>query len=191
MTVWFNANASDYDVQAQADDDNGTTDFADAEVALTNPALSGIDVFEPVIDYGSLTVSTASEGSVASIGNVGNQVIDVLIEGDNMCTDYPTCAAEVISVAQQKWHNASISFEWFDAEADPGPWVMLDTASVGAETDGCINRDIAVRVENDIDNTNELIYLKIQIPEEQELGSYTSSTTFSAAASNSCTGTLH
>ena len=191
VTVWFNANASDFDVQAQADDDNGTTDFTDAGVALTNLAISAIDVTEPITEYGSLLINDASEGRAISIGNMGNQVIDILIEGDNMCTDYPTCAGAIIPVGQEKWHNTSMIFNWDDAAADPGPWILVNSASTGTEVDGCINRDIAVRDEYLVNNTNESIFLSIKIPTTQEVGIYTGANTFSATASTSCTGTLN
>lgn len=190
VTVWFNANASDFDVQAQATDDNGVTDFADAGVALTNLPLEGIDVAGTGMAYGSLAINETSQAVETSIGNAGNQVIDVLVEGDNMCTDYPTCTGYVIAFSEQKWHHTTGSFSWDATETDPGPWRLVDLAGIGPEPSGCINRDIAVRDEHDSTLTNESIYWKIRILGASP-GSYTGANTFTATGGGSCTGTLH
>lgn len=190
VTIWFNANAGDFDVQAAATDDHGITDFADAGVALANPPLQGIDVAEAGIAYGSLAVGGTSSAVETSIGNVGNQVLDLLVEGDNMCTDYPTCVGYVIAFSEQKWHNTSGSFNWDDPAADPGPWVLTDVVGIGAEPLGCINRDIAVRADHSATTTNESIYWKIKIFDTPP-GSYTGANTFTAANGGVCTGTLH
>ena len=202
FTVWFNASASgNWEVHAKPTDGIGQeTGFADSNDNNVIASLSGIDVIdglggENAIAYKTVTVGgTSILGDLAetSMGNVGNQVIDVYIEGDAMCTDYPTCSGGTISYVQQKWHSATANFDWDIAEADPGPWVLEDTASGTDETTGCANRDIAVRNDHTSTSTNESVYWKIRIPAAQSAGSYTGQNTFTTTASSTCSGgTLH
>ncbi len=194
VTVYFNASDGAWDVAGKATDAADEVTFADASSSLNNPVLQGIDVVEGTIAYGTVAIGGTSPGQETSIGNVGNQVLDVQITGDDMCTDYDTCSGSTIAVGQQKWHNTTSDFDW-DAEAtDPGPWVLLDTAGSDSydETEGCANRDIAVRENHSsVTGTNESVYWKIRIPDAQEAGSYTGSNTFTSTASNTCSGTLN
>lgn len=190
VTVWFNANANNWDVQAEVTDDAVNTEFADSGTQLTNPALHGIDVVEGSIAYGSVAIGGSSIGQETSMGNVGNQVLDVYIDGDDMCTDYPTCAGgstTKIPVAQQKWHHNSQTFDWDTNASGPGPYSMVNTATGDADAGGCLNRDIAVRSDHTATTTNESIFWKLRIPASQSVGSYTGQTTFSTTASSTCT----
>jgi len=193
VTVWFNADASaNWEVQAKPTDGLGQeTGFADSNVNLTNAALQGIDIVETSIAYGTVSIGGTSTGQETSMGNVGNQILDVLISGDNMCTDYPTCSGNTIAAGQQKWHQSSATFDWDTAEANPGPWILKTSSSAGAETAGCTNRDIAVRNDHTLTTTNESVFWKIRIPSSQAAGSYTGANTFAATANTSCTGTLN
>ncbi len=193
VTVYFNATASaNWEVQAKPTDGIGQeTGFADSNVNLTNAALSGIDIAEASIAYGTVAIGGTSTGQETSMGNVGNQILDVLISGANMCTDYPTCSGSSIVAAQQKWHQTSATFDWDTAESNPGPWILKTTSSAGAETAGCTNRDIPVRLTNASTATNESVYWKIRIPSSQAAGSYTGANTFATTADSSCSGTLN
>ena len=62
-------------------------------------------------------------------------MIDLLIDGDEMCTDYPGCSGDKIAPIQQKIHNETQDFDW-----DSTGEVLVDSddgADVGDEADGC------------------------------------------------------
>ena len=162
---------------------------------ISNPALSGINLVETGITYGTVEIGGTSASKETSMGNVGNQIFDVLVEGDSMCTDFPTCSGNTISVVQQKWRHLSSAFDWDDAETGAGPYVLEDTANTGctagadcADTHGCMNRDIAVRNDHTTTTTNESVYWKLRIPASQKTGSYTGQNTFSTTADTTCAG---
>ncbi len=187
VTVWFNAaDSSNWEVHAKPTDGLGQeTGFADSNVNLTNPALQGIDITEASIAYGTVAIGGTSSFAETSMGNVGNQVLDVYIDGDQMCSDFPTCSGDTIAVGQQKWHHNASTFDW-DASAGAGPYAMVDTASSTGDSTGCMNRDIAIRNDHTLTTTNESIYWKLRIPASQGVGSYTGQNTFATTASSTC-----
>ncbi len=188
VTVWFNTNASaNWEVHAKPTDGLGQeTGFLDSSVNLTFAALQGIDVTEASIAYGTVAIGGTSSGAETSMGNVGNQILDMYIDGDDMCTDFPTCSGSSIGVAQQKWHHNASTFDW-DASAAAGPYALVDTASGTADAGGCLNRDIAIRNDHTLTTTNESVFWKLRIPSSQAVGSYTGQTTFATTASGTCT----
>jgi len=187
VTVWFNATAGDWDVAGYATDaadEEGP--FTDASSSLSVPSLQGIDVVTATIAYGTVAIGGTSSGQETSIGNVGNQLLDVQITG----TDMSDGATHTIVAAQQKWHSTSAAFDWDAAAADPGPWVLLESAgsTLYNEEEGCANRDIAVRETNASTATNESVFWKIRIPASQAAGAYTGSNTFTSTADSTCSG---
>ena len=195
FTVYFNSTASaNWEVQAKPTDGLGqATGFADSTDDNVIASLQGITVVQDGIAYGTLEIGRSSAGQTVTLGNMGNQVIDVLTEGDNMCIDSysATCPSTYIPLVQQKWHHTSSTFNWSDAETGAGPWILEDTAGTGGDTLGCMNRDIAVRDGHAETTTNEAFYWKILIPIGQATGSYVGLNVVSAASSSSCSGTLY
>jgi hypothetical protein len=183
VTVYSNADASNWTVEAKATDSTVVTAFADAGVNLTNPPLQGIDIVTSSIAYGTVAIGGTSAGQETSMGNVGNQILDVIVSGTDMTDGH----SHTIPAAQQKWDNSVGTFDW-DSTGAAGPWALLNAASGTNETGGCINRDIAVRTDHaSTTNTNESIFWKIRIPASQQSGSYTGSNTFTSTASDTCT----
>ena len=182
VTVWFNADASNWDVQAEATDGTGNTDFADAGVSLTNPSLQGIDVTEGSISYGTIVIGGTSSGQETSMGNVGNETLDVYVSGTAM-----TAGSYTIPAAQQKWHHSSSTFDW-DATATPdiGPFALVTLPSGTEDSGGCLNKNILVRTVHGTPDTNQSIFWKLRIPTGQQAGSYTGQNTFSTTSGNTC-----
>ena len=190
FTVYFNATAStSWEVQGKPTDGLGqVTSFNDSSDNNIVGSLQGVDVTQAAIAYGTVAIGGTSVKQETSMGNVGNQVLDMFISGDTMCTDYPTCSGTSINLVQQKFAQTGAAFDWNDAETDPGPWILDATGSGTDEATGCINRDIAVRNDNAATTTNESIWWKIRIPAGQAAGSYTGQNTFTTTASTTCSG---
>ena len=186
VTVWFNADASSsWKAHINmADSINTVTSSVDSD-PLTNEALLGIDVVQGSIAYGTVSIGGTSSSQESSMGNVGNQILDVYINGTDM-----ESSSYSIPHAQQKWSHTSSDFDW-DAVPDPsGPFSLTDVASGTTDSTGCLNRDIQVRPVHDSLSTNESVFWKLRIPENQHAGSYSGQNTFSTTAGDTCTGTL-
>ena len=180
--IYFNATASsDWEMSATVTDGTGDTNFADSSSDTEVAALAGIGVSEAGIAYGTVAVGGDSSVQTTTMENLGNQVLDVLLDGTNMSSGGNTIAA-----AQQHWHPSSSSFTY-----GTGDFALVTSASTGTETSGCLNRDMAVRNVHDTGTEDEAIYWRIRIPAAQESGSYTGTNTFATTASSSCTGTLN
>jgi hypothetical protein len=187
VTVWFNA---DYSTEWKAhanvsDGSHSITGSADSG-AVTNPALLGIDVIQAGIAYGTVSIGSTSAGQETSMGNVGNQVLDVYIEGTDMVS-----SSYSIPHSQQKWHHSSSSFDWDSAPDTSGPFSLAGISSGTDDAGGCLNRDIQVRTVHDSLSTNESVFWKLRIPVSQQSGSYSGQNTFSTTADTTCTGTLY
>jgi hypothetical protein len=140
-----------------------------------------------------VAIGGTSVGQETSMGNVGNQVIDSLISGDSMCTDYDSCSEYTIAAGQQKWDQSTLDFNW-DTSGDANTLVTTPnsgcTPTVDCDgSDGCANREMAVRTDHSSTASNESVYWKIRIPGAQEAGSYTGANTFASTAAETCVGT--
>jgi hypothetical protein len=189
VTVWFNANASsNWEAHINPTDELGkVTNLADSNLNINNPTLTGIDIVQASIAYGTIVIGGTSDAQETSMGNAGNQIIDVKVSGSTM-----TGPGTPIPVAQQKWSNLDGTFSWDAAAGDPGPWTMVGTSATGNEAVGCINRNLAVRTAHASTSSNESIWWKLRIPAGQAAGSYNGTNTFAATASpDTCTGTAH
>jgi len=187
VTIWFNANAANWDVEVQATDGTGVTSFADANVSLANAALTGINVVQASIAYGSVAVGNVSAKQATAMENMGNQALDIMLDGDNMACGSSSCTGQNIGFANQKWYHTDTDFNWSATSTAPGPYALVDTASGTGDATGCLNRDIAVRTIHDNTSTNESIYWKLRIPDEQALGSYSGVNSFTTTAGTTCT----
>jgi len=186
VTFWYNGNASDWDVQAEAADELGTVEFTNANVSLNNPALQAVNISQASLDYSTVAAGDASTVKTTTMQNVGNQILDIYIDGDTMCTDYNTCNENTISYTQQKWHHDDSDFYWDESTTSPGPYILVDTASGTDDETGCLNRDISVKEDPATGGQEESIYWIIRIPATQETGSYTGANTFAATHTSTC-----
>jgi len=182
-TVWFNANASNgWEFHVNPTDSGSVvTGLADTAVSKVVAALSAIGVTPATIAYGSLAVNTDSSFLSSALQNQGNQIIDVLVSGTNM-----TSGSDTIAAAQQKWNEINADFTWSSSGV-----ALVTSASVGGESNGCLNRDLAVRAVHGTATEDESIAWKIHIPLAQASGSYTGTNTFATTSNSSCTGTLY
>jgi len=191
VAVYYNANISNnWEVHVNASDETTTvTSFGDSNVNIAVSALAGIAVVESAIDYGTVTPNVASTGVSTSVGNTGNLVVDVAIQGEDMCTNFPTCdlgAEYQIGKAKQKWTQTDGSDFTWESEGH----ALVQTAGAGdADTNGCANLDIAVRDDATGTGTNENVYWKLKVDADQKAGDYTGENTFITTSSSSCTGT--
>jgi len=191
-TVWFNSNASTvWKVQAKPTTDLGVSDLPNLSDAdnKTIPALLGIDIVQSSIGYGTIAIGGTSVAIETSIGNAGNQRIDVRVDGDNMCIDsyQSTCpTSDYVPLSQQKWYHTSDPFDWDDPDTGPGPYTLVDTASGTGDATGCLNRNIDVRSDHASTSTNESIYWKLRILSLLKAGSYYGRNTFAAATESVC-----
>ena len=184
-TVWFNADAGDWDIEATASDGMGPHYFADAGESLTIAPLSGIDIADTSLAYGIVVIGGISQAQITSMGNMGNQILDVLVDGDAM-----TYGSYNIAVGQQRWNWRVSPFDW-----NTNGYALVDTASApGGESEGCLNRNIGVRTDHSNSSltptgTNEAIWWKLRVPDGQQPGPYTGAITFATTGSSTCSGT--
>jgi len=188
--ICFNANdTATWQVQAEAvDDDARTTDFANSGGGqqIDFPAVLALDVATgATLAYGTVEIGGTNPTAVeTAVANVGNTVLDILLDGYVMCTSwsppYTNCVGTVLDEEQQKWSTSS-SFDW-DTQGN----VLVNVvpgASVGNAAAGCNNADIAVRGDDHSStSTNESAYWKIRIPASQAAGSYTGANVFESTA---------
>lgn len=192
FTAYFNANySSNWEVSATITDFADPVDGADSDVNNAIGSLSGIGVKlnEDTIAYGTVALGGTSSVDTTTMENLGNQILDVLVTGDDMCTDYPTCSGSQIDSTQQELNLNTSSWTW-GAGADAGFALVNSPAGTTPET-GCANRDMAVRAVNDTGTEDEAFYWMIKIPAAQDSGSYTGVNTFATTASGTCSGTLY
>jgi len=191
-TVWFNSNASTvWKVQAKPTTDLGVSDLPNLLDAdnKTIPPLQGIDIVQSSIGYGTIAIGGTSMATETSMGNAGNQRIDVKVDGDNMCIDsyQATCPTpDYVPLGQQKWYHTPDPFDWDDPPTGAGPYTLVDTASGTGDATGCLNRNIYVRPDHASTSTNESIYWKLRIPSSLKAGSYYGRNTFAAAPESAC-----
>jgi hypothetical protein len=190
-SIWFNANASNWDIEAVATDGTGDEAFADGGYNLTIGALSALDVPEGSIAYGSVAIGYVSAKTTTTIANMGNQALDISLSGSPM-----TSGSNSIPVNMQEWYHTNTDFNWSSSTTDPGPYTLVSTANQGCtlgvdcgDAQGCLNRNILVRGSDHTSTaTNESIYWKLKIPETQAIGSYSGTNTFSAEIHGQCAG---
>jgi len=189
FTAWFNANEANtgmdpdptefWEVHANPSDGMRIGDEADSENNITVNSLAALDVVQASIAYGTVEIGATSLGQETAVGNVGNQVLDILVDGTNM-----TDGSNTIPRAQQKYHHESGTFDWTTAG-----YVLIESAGVGNEVQGCLNRDIDIRDIHDATATNESVFWKLRVPGAQSAGSYAGANTFATTADDTCTGT--
>ncbi|MFH1410801.1 MAG: hypothetical protein ABIG80_04545 [Patescibacteria group bacterium] len=202
--VYFNASCgttcdadgeatNNWEMSVTATDGTGDTNFADSNDNNIVPASTGIGIAEATIAYGIVALDTDSDSDITTMQNLGNQIIDVLLNGTNMeLATYvgSDCAADTdcIVAAQQKFHeNNVVNFDWTTG----GGVALISTApEAGSDAAGCLNRDMAVRAVAATGTEDEIISWVIHIPAVQQSGAYTGTNTFAATAeaNDDCSG---
>jgi len=122
VIVFFNANESNnWEVHVNPTDGLGQeTGLADSNLNINNPALTGIALIQSSIGYGAITPGGVSIGKPTEIANLGNQVLDVFIDGTDM-----TDGSNTIPASQQRWHHTTQDFA-FDTTAAKSTLPAID-----------------------------------------------------------------
>lgn len=182
FTVWFNANASSgWKMHANPADGQGAVTTLTDSNAIAVGALQAISIPEASIAYGALSLGATSSGVAITLQNVGNQTLDVLVQGSDMAR---TGGGATISLAQQKWHNTSSTFDY----STTGNTLVSNAAGATTKATGCADRNVAVRAAHASGvGSDENLYWKLQMPSAQMAGTYTGINTLAASASTQCT----
>jgi hypothetical protein len=64
------------------------------------------------INFGSLDPgnNSGATNQQTTVTNTGNAAIDIELSGDDMCTDYPTCAAYTLTVGNQEYSLTTFTY---------------------------------------------------------------------------------
>lgn len=118
------------------------------------------------INYGPLErdTDTGAVNQESIISNVGNAPIDLEISGEDMCTDYPTCAGSVLPVANQQYALAGFTY---------GSGIVLTTSP------DTVDISIAKPTANPSNSTSSMFW-GISIPIGQTKGDYEGVNIFTA-----------
>jgi len=84
-------------------DDDSASDSLEVSTGVEVNSLTALDVTGS-ISYGGLAVGQSNDplDQITTVTPTGNVGLDEELSGSNMCTDYPTCSAGVITVGYQK-----------------------------------------------------------------------------------------
>jgi glycine rich protein/VCBS repeat protein len=123
--------------------------------------ISGFSIGTSLV-YGELFAGsdTGSSNTVTIVTNTGNSVIDIEIEGDYMCTDYPSCGGLSLEPESQEYNLDTFTY---------GSGVTLSTSPTVVEI------GISKPTENP-SNSSKNLYWGIGIPSLKEPGSYQGAT---------------
>lgn len=88
----------------RAIDDDSAQDTVEVGAGIELNSLTALDVTSAV-NYGALDVGQSNDplDKTTTITPTGNVGLDTELSGDDMCTDYPTCAGGIIEVLNQKY----------------------------------------------------------------------------------------
>lgn len=181
----FGRSSNFWNVNSSGIDETNNTYNDSVSDDIEVPAITGLDVVQTGINYGSLALGATSVEQQTEIENAGNQILDVKIIGTDMCADNeggtPTCAG-VYNIGQeyQEWsHTTAFNYgEGYD---------LVETATGSTAAGGCADKDIAVATSVAA-GSSEILYWLIDIPSSGVTNdSFSGTTTFSSAASTACT----
>lgn len=192
FTVYFCANdsvggANEWRLHVNPIDGTTTVTGESDSNAISVNELWALGTTQSSIAYGTVAIGGTSSEQTTTVENLGNQIIDVLIDGDDMCTDYPGCSAYTIDSTKQEW-SQTLGFTYGGANSTD----LINSASVGSglPATGCSNLDLAVRLANNNTSTNENLYWKIEIPSAQQSGTYNGINYLVTTDSANCTGSF-
>jgi hypothetical protein len=140
---------------------SGTSTNSSQTVEVSS--LRALDV-TATIPYGYVLAgqSTGSSNQTTTVTNVGNTAIDIELSGANMCTDYPTCAVNTISVSSQEYSLSA--FSW-------GSGTDLQTST------SSINMDLSKPTSHPSTSTDD-VYWGMGVPTNSKSGAYSGVNTF-------------
>lgn len=172
FTVWFHADPTDASSANSGDDwtckvspyDAGGVGVTDTDT-IEMGSVIGIEVSSH-INYGNLNGgdNTGSTNITSAIANSGNVAIDIEMYGQDMCTDFPTCAAGVIPVTRQQYNTSSFSYGAGTALTASPVFIPLNIAKSTAHPP----------------NLSSTLYWGLGIPAGAQMGAYTGQNTFTA-----------
>lgn len=94
----------------QVSDTIGTTGEATSPTSTTDVnSLTAISA-PASIAYGSLSPGNSSSEQTTVITNAGNRVLDLQVSGNDMCSDYPTCAGNTVTVDNQEYSLTTFTY---------------------------------------------------------------------------------
>jgi hypothetical protein len=118
------------------------------------------------IYYGSLLPGDSTSNKQTSITNTGNFDLDIMVSGQDMCTDYPTCTGHMITAVNQQY--SLTSFDYGEGESLSG-------------TEARVQVNLTKPTASP-SNSSGTIYWGITIPSIKETGVYTGSNNILATA---------
>lgn len=121
-------------------------------------SLSALDIVSTV-DYGLMLAGDSSTEQATLVTNRGNIIIDLELSGDNMCTDYPTCAGSMISVGQQEYSMSTFTY---------GGGSDLTTSAVRIQFN-------LAKPTTSPSNATKNLYWRLGLNSEQTVGEYSGS----------------
>ena len=121
-------------------------------------SLSALDIVSTV-DYGLMLAGDSSSEQATLVTNQGNIIIDLELSGDNMCTDYPTCAGSMISVGQQEYSMSTFTY---------GSGSDLTTSAVRIQFN-------LAKPTTSPSNATKNLYWRLGLNSEQTVGEYSGS----------------
>jgi hypothetical protein len=152
---------------------SATTSDGVATASATNTAetieineLLSLDVSTTIV-YGSLSPGTNTDTSnqTVTVTNTGNASLDTEISGDDMCTDYDTCAGSILAATQQKYGFSNVAYGSLSFGLTNTPTSRVADLAKPTATTTAITDDT---------------FWGIEIPGGQANGSYTGLNTFTA-----------
>lgn len=120
------------------------------------------------IAFGAVAANTdtGATNQTTTITVTGNTALDTDLSGDDMCTDYPTCAGGVLQTEQQEYNLTSFTY---------GAGTDLTESDVTVET------VLAKPTSTTTPVTDDILW-GVGIPNGQTPGSYTGQNTFTAVS---------
>jgi hypothetical protein len=117
--MYFHADATDANSTMPSEYWRGWMEATDShsdtgsEFSATNApdveSLAALDIIS-TIEYGLILAGDSSAEKTTLVTNEGNIILDLELSGDNMCTDYPTCAGSTIPVGQQEYSMSTFTY---------------------------------------------------------------------------------
>ncbi len=91
------------DSQSEVAEGFSPTDTTEMNSLLTISAPSAIA-------YGNILPNGVSSEKTTVVTNAGNRLLDLRISGNDMCTDYPTCSGDKITVGNQEFAASGFTY---------------------------------------------------------------------------------
>ncbi len=133
-------------------------------------SFMALDISEESVNYETLYAGedSGTDNETTTIMNTGNKVIDVELNGDDCCTDYPTCSGYILDVENQEYSTSGFEY---------GSGIDL--------TDTAVTVDLSlIKPTTAPSNSIGYVYWGIGIPSLQGVGNYIGKIYFVAVNDN-------